>query len=136
MIEIVERKIDVHAVIRSVEDDSAGAIDVFIGSTRNISDGKNVLFLEYEAYVSMAKKMMEEISAAIFAKWDVKKISLVHRIGKVPIGDASVVLAVSSAHRSEAFEACRYAIDMLKKNVPIWKKEFFDNGEIWVDGNN
>ena len=132
MVEIVHSKIDIDAVIKSVEDPSAGGIDVFIGTTRNHSNGKTVLHLEYEAYQPMATKMLHRIADETKAKWNVKKISIVHRIGRLEIGEASVVIAVSTAHRAEAFEACRYAIDALKKTVPIWKKEFFEDGEIWV----
>ncbi len=132
MIEIVRTKIDVEAVIKSVEDHSAGGIDVFIGTTRNFSNGKEVLSLAYEAYEPMAMKKMHEIAQEAQHRWSVKKISIVHRVGKVKIGEASVVIAVSSVHRNEAFEACRFLIDSLKKVVPIWKKEVFKDGEIWV----
>ena len=92
-----------------------------------------MLHLEYEAYVPMALKEMEKIEADAKAQWPIKKIAMVHRIGRVDIGEASIVIAVSSAHRNEAFLACRYAIDTLKKTVPIWKKEFFHDGEVWVE---
>jgi molybdopterin synthase catalytic subunit len=132
MIKIVKEKIDVDEVIESVRDPGAGGIDVFLGTTRNHADGKKVFALEYEAYDPMALKMMLQIADDIKSKWNVCKISIVHRTGRVEIGEASVVIAVSSAHRKEAFEACRYAIDTLKKTVPIWKKEFFADGEVWV----
>lgn len=133
MIEIVSEKIDITKILQSVEDNSAGGIDMFIGTTRDNSKGKSVLRLEYEAYIPMALKKMNEIAGEAKTRWNIKKISLVHRIGKVEIGEASIVIAVSSPHRKEAFEACRYAIDTLKKIVPIWKKEFFEDGEVWVD---
>ena len=132
MITIVKEKINIDKVVQSVQDPSAGGIDVFIGTTRNHSNGKQVFSLEYEAYQPMALKMMNEIAEEARRRWQVNKISLVHRIGKVEIGEASVVIAVSSAHRKEAFDACRYLIDALKKNVPIWKKEIFKDGEVWV----
>ena len=135
MIEIVSEKIDVESILHSVQDDSAGGIDIFIGTTRNNANGKVVLHLEYEAYAPMALKIMKEIADEAKSKWDIKKISILHRIGKVEVGEASVVIAVSSAHRNEAFESCRFAIDTLKKNVPIWKKEFFEGGEVWVGSN-
>ncbi len=133
MISIVHHSINIQEVIASVIDSSAGGIDVFIGTTRDNAKGKRVLRLEYEAYEPMALKTMHQIVEETQARWSVVKISLVHRIGRVDIGEASVVIAVSAAHRSEAFEACRYLIDRLKQIVPIWKKEFFEDGEVWVD---
>ena len=132
MISIVETTIDTDAVLRSVEDPAAGGIDLFIGTTRNHSSGKDVVYLEYEAYRPMALRQMEEIAAHVDRSWEIKHISMVHRIGRVEIGEASVVIAVSSVHRKEAFEACRHAIDVLKRDVPIWKKEFFADGSVWV----
>ena len=132
MVRIVREKIDIPAVIESINVPAAGGIDVFIGVTRNHSRGKKVLALEYEAYEPMALKTMSGIVDEVKGRWDIDKISIVHRIGRVEIGEASVVIAVSASHRKEAFVACRYAIDTLKKIVPIWKKEYFEDGEIWV----
>ena len=132
MIEIVEAPIEIQKIIASVQDPAAGGIDVFIGTTRNNARGKQVVELEYEAYVPMALAEMNKIATDIRDRWSVIHSSFVHRIGIVHVGEASVVVAVSSAHRSEAFEACRYAIDTLKKTVPIWKKERFIDGEVWV----
>ncbi|MBI4547662.1 MAG: molybdenum cofactor biosynthesis protein MoaE [Ignavibacteriae bacterium] len=133
MIQIVKDKINVEQVIESVADPAAGGVDVFIGTTRNSSNGKQVRFLEYHAYKPMAIKMMHRIVNETRSQWDVKKIALVHREGRLEIGEPSVVIAVSAAHRDEAFKACRYLIDTLKKVVPIWKKEFFEDGEVWVE---
>ena len=132
MIQIVAHPIDLSSVLESVRDPSAGGIDIFIGATRDHSRGKKVLALEYEAYTPMALKLMNGIADDVRAKWNVQKISMVHRVGKLAVGEASIAIAVSSAHRKEAFEACRYAIDTLKKTVPLWKKEFFEDGEVWV----
>jgi len=132
MLKIVHAPIDLDEILRSVKSPEAGAIDVFIGTTRNHSNGKEVLSLEYEAYEPMALKFMEGIIAEAHQRWDISRIAIVHRVGKVEIGEASVVIAVSAAHRQEAFEACRYAIDSLKRDVPIWKKEVFRDGEVWV----
>lgn len=132
MIEIVNIPIDIQRVLESVRDSAAGAIDVFIGTTRDHADGKKVLALEYEAYESMALRSMTRIAEEAQSRWNVKKISIVHRIGKVDIGEASIVIAVSSVHRHEAFEACRFIINSIKKTVPLWKKEFFIDGESWV----
>jgi len=132
MIEIVETTIDVQKVIASVQDPAAGGIDVFIGTTRNNARGKQVIGLEYEAYVPMALAEMHRIAKDIRERWHIIHLSCIHRIGTVNVGEVSVIVAVSSAHRNEAFEACRYAIDTLKKTVPIWKKERFSDGEVWV----
>lgn len=132
MLKIVRTPIDLDEILRSVKSPEAGAIDIFIGTTRNHSNGREVLFLEYEAYEPMALKLMEGIIAEAHQRWSVDRIAIVHRVGKVEIGEASVVIAVSAAHRQEAFEACRYTIDSLKRDVPIWKKEVFSDGEAWA----
>jgi molybdopterin synthase catalytic subunit len=134
MISIVTEPIDIQEIFRSVESKEAGAVDIFIGTTRNNSSGKKVLFLEYEAFAEMALKEMEAIGDELRIRWNICAASIVHRIGRVDIGEASVIIAVSSAHRKEAFESCRFAIDTLKKTVPIWKKEYFEDGAAWVDG--
>jgi molybdopterin synthase catalytic subunit len=110
----------------------SGGIDVFIGTVRNATKGKKVLKLEFEAYESMAIAEIEKITKHAFEKWPVQKILVHHRTGVLEVGEVPVVIAVSAAHRAAAFEACRYIIDTLKQTVPIWKKEFFDDGEIWV----
>jgi molybdopterin synthase catalytic subunit len=132
MIKIVRAPIDLNEVLRSVKSPEAGAIDIFIGTTRNHSNGKEVLSLVYEAYEPMALKFMEAIVAEAHRRWTINRIAIVHRVGKVEIGEASAIVAVSAVHRREAFEACRYAIDTLKEDVPIWKKEVFSDGEAWV----
>ena len=133
MIQIVDKNIDVEELLASVSVPEAGGIDMFLGTTRNHSKGKKVVRLEYEAYSPMALRMMSEIESEIRKRWNIQKISIVHRVGAVPVMEASVAIAVSAAHRKEAFEACRYAIDELKKRVPIWKKEIFEDGEVWVE---
>jgi molybdopterin synthase catalytic subunit len=132
MFKIVHATIDLDEILLSVKSPEAGAIDIFIGTTRNHSDGKEVLSLEYEAYEPMALRLMEGVAAEARRRWGINSIAIVHRVGKVEIGEASVIIAVSAAHRQEAFEACRYAIDSLKRDVPIWKKEVFSDGEAWV----
>lgn len=129
MFEIVDQKIDTDAVIESVSTPEAGAISTFIGVTRNFTGDLDVDYLDYEAYYEMAIKMMQKIGAMALERYDIKKVSIVHRIGKVKIKEASVVIAVSSSHRRPAIEACHYAIDTLKELVPIWKKEFLVNGD-------
>ena len=110
----------------------SGGIDVFIGTVRNATKGKEVIKLEFEAYEKMARKQMEKIAQYIIEKWPVHKILIHHRTGSLAIGEIPVIIAVSAAHRGAAFDACRYAIDTLKETVPIWKKEIFEDGEVWV----
>ena len=132
MIEIVERPIDVAAVTAAVADPTSGATVSFIGTTRDHHDGRAVTHLEYEAYCDMALSELRKIAAAAAAQWPIAAMAIVHRIGSVPIGEASVVIAVSAAHRQAAFDACRFAIDRLKEVVPIWKKEHFEGGAVWI----
>ncbi len=134
MIQIVDHVIDLDEILRSVQDPSAGATALFVGTARNETDGKKVLALEYEAHAQMATALMEKIAAQAGSTWRVTHISMIHRIGRVEIGEASVAVAVSSPHRREAFEACRYCIDTLKRDVPIWKKEYFAGGAVWSEG--
>ena len=117
---------------RFIENPAAGGQVFFIGTVRNHSRGKKVIRLEFEAYEPMAKSEMEKIAIQIKEKWPIDRIAIHHRTGSLSIGEAAVIIAVSSAHRKEAFEACRYAIDTLKETVPIWKKEIFEDGEVWV----
>lgn len=132
MIKLTSDPIKVNEVINSVYDVSAGAIDVFIGSVRNKTSDKKVVSLEFEAYEKMAISEMKKIAADAQEKWPVCKLSIVHRVGNLELGQLPVVIAVSTPHRSDAFEACRYVIDTLKQTVPIWKKEIFEDGEVWV----
>jgi len=134
VVAVSQTSIDVEQIIRAVSTPRSGGIDVFIGTVRNHSQGKRVRQLEYTAYVPMAEKLMAEIEKEIRGKWIVDGVALVHRIGLLKIGDVAVVTAVSAPHRKEAFEACRYAIDRIKDVVPIWKKEFFEEGLAWVVG--
>lgn len=132
MIKITEYKLDREAIIKSVETDEAGGVSVFIGTVRNTTKNKAVVRLEFEAYEEMALKEMLKISEQINKKWPIFQIAIHHRTGVVNVGEDAVVIAVSSAHRKEAFAACQFAIDALKQTVPIWKKEIFEDGEEWV----
>jgi len=132
---IYKKKLSIQKCIEFVKDNEAGGIDVFIGTVRNKSKVKKVKYLFYETYRKMALLEMEKIAKHATKKWGLKKVSIHHREGKLTVGDTSVVIAVSSAHRKEAFEACRYIIDTLKDTVPIWKKELYENGEEWVSAN-
>ena len=118
--------------IATISDHECGGEVVFIGTIRNRTKGKTVMRLEYECYQSMALKEMRKIAAEALHRWTVKNILIHHRTGSLQVGDIAVVIVVSAPHREAAFNACRYAIDTLKKTVPIWKKEIFDDGEEWV----
>ncbi len=111
-----------------------GALALFVGVVRNENAGRSVLHLEYEAYEEMALQELESIDAETRRRWPVSDVRIVHRLGRMEIGEASVAVAVASPHRGEAFEACRFAIDTLKKSVPIWKKEFYADGAVWLEG--
>ncbi len=128
MVRIQTEPIEVDAVVRAVSASSTGAIDVFIGTTRDNAEGRAVRALDYEAHETMAIKELSRIVASVAERWKGSRAAVVHRIGRVPVGEASVVIAVSAPHRAEAFEACRYVIDTLKQTVPIWKKEEFHDG--------
>ena len=130
MFEIVSEPIDAAAVTAAVADPATGATVTFIGTTRDHNDGRQVTTLEYEAYPAMALAEMRKIAEAARQRWQISGMAIVHRIGVVPIGEASVVIAASAAHRVAAFEACHFAIDRLKEVVPIWKKEHFQGGEV------
>jgi molybdopterin synthase catalytic subunit len=111
-----------------------GALCIFEGVVRNNSKGKTTRYLEYEAYETMALKTMEEIGEFVRSAWEIGCVAIVHRLGRMEIGETSVAIIITSPHRRASFDACEYAIDRLKKVVPIWKKEFFDDGEIWIEG--
>lgn len=132
--ELVHAPIDVAALVQHVRAPEDGAIVTFDGFVRNQSHGRSTLYLDYEAYESMAVAKMREIGAAIHEKFPIHRVAIVHRLGRLLIGETSVFIAVSSPHRPAAFDACRYAIDTLKKTVPIWKKEYFEDGAVWADG--
>jgi molybdopterin synthase catalytic subunit len=129
---IVDGPIDELALEDAVRTDTDGAVLVFRGVARRYSRGREVVHLEYEAYPEMAEAQMRAIGAEIKRRWDIDDMAMVHRIGRLEIGEASVVIAVAAPHRGEAFDACEYAIDTLKATVPIWKKEVFADGEVWV----
>ncbi len=133
-VKLVEEPLDVAAISNLVVAPSTGATSVFVGTTRDNFEGKRVFRLEYEAYESMAVKEMEKVCARLRSKWpDAHGVAIYHRLGVVPVTEASVVIAVSSAHRKAALEAAHFAIDDLKANVPIWKKEVYEDGEAWKE---
>lgn len=134
MFEIVQDILDLRTLAQSVASESDGAIATFSGIVRGMNKGKKVLFLEYEAYPEMAVKMMERIGDEVKATWGLESLRIQHRVGRLNVGETSVVIVVSSPHRDDAFAACQYAINRLKRIVPIWKKEVFEDGEVWVEG--
>ena len=131
-IKILSKTLSIQTCIDWVMSLESGGIDVFIGTVRNATKGKKVVRLEFEAYEKMAIAEMKKIAAQAFDKWPVQKLLIHHRTGILAIGEVPVIIAVSAAHRDAAFEACRYVIDTLKQTVPIWKKEVFEDGEVWV----
>lgn len=133
-IELTHKPISPEAVTAKVLKDKHGAVVTFLGTVRDHSEGKAVRYLEYEAYPEMAIKMLKELVDEVRQKWGIEDVAITHRLGRMDIGEVSVVIAVASPHRKEAFEACQYAIDRLKETVPIWKKEVFEDGERWVAG--
>jgi molybdopterin synthase catalytic subunit len=132
MFRITRTPIVVDRLLRAVRDPRAGAIVTFVGATRNENAGRRVVRLEYEAFTRMAIAEMERLAAEARRRWPVRRIAIAHRIGTVPVGQTSVAIAVSAGHRAEAFAACRWLIDRLKEIVPIWKREHFRGGRIWI----
>lgn len=132
MFEIREEAIALAELVDYVRDDAAGAVTTFLGTTRATNRGRNVLRLEYEAYAEMAAKEFEQIAREAAKRWEITRVAIVHRVGVVPLGEASVVIAVSAPHRRESIEACHFCIDSLKLVAPIWKKEHFEGGEVWI----
>ena len=132
MIEITREPIKPEDITAKVRKDTNGAVVTFLGTTRLFAEGQRVLYLEYEAYEEMALKELKKVRGEIQTDWDIEDIAISHRIGRVDIGEISLVVAVASPHRNEAFRACHEAVDRLKTRVPIWKKEHFEEGYHWV----
>ena len=128
--------LDLAALVQTVaaRSGSDGAVATFLGLVRNHNQGRRVRYLEYEAYEPLALSVFERISAESAARWPDVTLALHHRVGRIEIGDASVAIAAASPHRAHAFAACRYAIERVKQIAPIWKREFFEGGEVWIEG--
>jgi molybdopterin synthase catalytic subunit/molybdopterin converting factor small subunit len=131
---IVHERIDTQAVLDRIKRPEDGAAVVFDGVARNNTRGRRTLYLDYEAYEAMALKKMEELAGQALRQFPVREVAIVHRLGRLEIGETSVLIVVASAHRGSAFDACRWLIDTLKRTVPIWKKEYFEDGAVWADG--
>lgn len=130
--QISESSLSIERAVGAVSDPAAGAVATFIGTTRNSFQGKEVRYLEYEAYGAMAERTLEEIGTKIANRWPpVTGIAIVHRVGRVEVGETSVIVAVSAPHRKEALDACSWGIGRLKAELPVWKKEVFSDGEVW-----
>jgi molybdopterin synthase catalytic subunit len=134
MFEITSDPLDPKPLVESVRRDESGAVALFYGVVRNENLGRIVEYLEYDAYPEMALKKMREVADEVRAKFDVTGFGVLHRTGRLEIGETSLLVAVSSAHRAAAFDACHYAVDRIKQVVPIWKKEVWEGGEEWIEG--
>ena len=131
---ITADRLDVMALVRAVGADKTGAITTFLGLVRDHNQGRRVQYLVYEAYEPLADRALTRIIDEARDRWPSATLALHHRIGRLEIGEASVAIAVSSAHRADAFATCRYAIERVKQIVPIWKHEYFDGGDVWIEG--
>ena len=133
MIQITDKPLDPEAITAQVERDTNGAVVTFLGNTRSSTGDRTVLHLEYEAYRPMADHKLAEVADEMRQRWGVQDVAIAHRLGRLEVGETSLVVAVASPHRKEAFAACQYSVDRIKQTVPIWKKEFFEGGEVWVE---
>ncbi len=129
---ITDEPLDPDAITDAVRRDTNGAVVTFLGTTRNVTGDREVLYLEYEAYRPMAEKKLEQVALEMCDRWEVD-VAIAHRLGRLEIGETSLVVAVASKHRRDAFAACQYSVDRIKTTVPIWKKELFVGGEVWVE---
>ena len=129
---ITEKRLDPAPLVERVRSDRDGCVVTFLGVTRDHNEGRRVLYLEYEAYRPMAERKMAEIIDEMKARWEIGSAAVAHRVGRVDVGETSMVVAVSAPHRGPAFEAAMHFVDRLKRVVPIWKKEFFEGGEVWI----
>jgi len=134
LVKLVHERIVPHDIIPPMERPEDGAIVIFDGVVRDNSRGRRTLYLDYEAYESMALEKLRELATEARQRFAIRNVAMVHRVGRIEIGESSVLIAVFSAHRAAAFDACRWLIDTVKRTVPIWKKEYFKDGEVWADG--
>lgn len=134
MIQIVEQAIVPERVVETVRKEEHGAVVTFAGTVRRTSLGRRVVYLEYETYRPMAEAKLGQIVDEIQRQWQLEDVAIVHRVGRMEVGEVALVIVVGAPHRREAFAACQYAVDRIKAIVPIWKKEVFEDGEVWVEG--
>lgn len=134
LIQVTGEALDTGQAIAAVESPGAGAIDIFLGVVRNSSLGRTVSYLEYDAYPSMAEKVMHKIAEEAKERFALESCAVLHRTGRLEVGEASLLIAVSSAHRAKAFEGCHWLVNEVKRRVPVWKKEVWEDGESWIEG--
>jgi MoaE-MoaD fusion protein len=134
IVALIREPIDARSLVAAIKQGEDGAVVVFDGIVRNNTRGRRTLYLVYEAYEQMALDQMQGLAVEAVSEHGVRQVAIVHRLGRLAVGETSVLIAVASAHRAQAFEACRWLIDTLKKTVPIWKKEHFEDGAVWADG--
>lgn len=134
LIHLTEHPLDPVPLVESVRTDGSGAVTLFYGVVRDHNEGRKVLYLEYDAYRELAERQMRLVADEIAAAYDIDRIAVAHRFGRIEIGQTSLLVAVSSAHRADGFNACHAAVDRIKQSVPIWKKEFWAEGGVWLDG--
>lgn len=134
LIRITNNRLSLQEIMLELEDNSAGALSIFIGNVRNRGKSGNVSEIYYESYSKMAEQKMREIENEAQTKWEIKKSVIFHRIGNIKVGEASIIIGISSEHRNEAFEACKYVINSVKTRVPIWKKEISNESQKWAEG--
>ncbi len=134
LIALVREPIDAQSIVAALKQGEDGAVAVFDGIVRNNTRGRRTLYLVYEAYEEMALRLMNSLALSAVAEHGVREVAIVHRLGKLSVGETSVLIAAASAHRGQAFDACRWLIDTLKREVPVWKKEHFEDGAVWADG--
>lgn len=134
MVRVQQEPIDTAALLAEVQTDADGAVALFLGTVRDHNQGREVTRLEYTAYEEMARRELDRVRSLALENYEVTHVAVSHRLGVLEIGEASVAVAVAAPHRGAVFDACRFVIDTLKKTVPIWKKETFDGGEVWVEG--
>ena len=132
MILVTHETLSPESITATVSANTNGGVVTFLGTTRNETDGRRVLYLEYEAYQDMAEKTLARVAREVNDRWGITDLAIAHRLGRLEIGDVSLVVAAASPHRAEAFAACQYVVDRIKQDVPIWKKEVFADGEVWV----
>ncbi len=134
LFEVTAEPLDPQRLVDHVRKDESGAVAVFLGVVRNNNLGRRVLYLEYDAYPEMATRVMRQIAEEAMERWPLTDVAMQHRTGRLEIGETSLLIAVSSPHRKEAFEACHHLVDRFKEVVPIWKKETWEGGEVWIEG--
>ncbi len=134
LVQLTQEPLAAETLVGAVRRDASGAVTLFYGVVRNHNEGRGVLFLEYEAYPELAEKQLRAVGTEILDRYPIDDIAIAHRIGRLEIGETSLLVAVASAHRAQAFEACHAAVDRIKETVPIWKKEHWAGGGVWLDG--